>query len=102
MYTYLVNIFLRLILVCTVFYSFEIEILSGINIGSKWVLVNDNAAWMARQHHTSLIDDDSNIYVIGGQYSGNGVDVYFNDVWKSSGIRCIIVSSILQVCVSIF
>ena len=47
--------------------------------GVNWTQQTSGASWTERFFHTSVIDSNDNIYVMGG-YSTRGI---FNDVWKS-------------------
>jgi hypothetical protein len=49
--------------------------------GVSWTLVTPSALWAARASHTSVIDADGNIYVLGGTGNGN---TYYRDVWRST------------------
>ena len=44
---------------------------------------NTYSPWDERYDHTSVVDNDGNIYVIGGQ-DGSYFNDYKNDVWRSS------------------
>ncbi len=48
--------------------------------GVTWMSRTANAAWAAREGHTSVIDAAGAIYVIGG-YGGT---IYLSDVWAST------------------
>lgn len=57
--------------------------------GVSWELVTDDAPWMGRRGHASVVFDDGTgeaIYIIGGFVVNeeNGYREYRNDVWKST------------------
>lgn len=57
--------------------------------GENWELISDNAPWLGRRGHASLVFDDGSgeaIYLIGGFVvnESTGYREYRNDVWKST------------------
>jgi hypothetical protein len=59
---------------------------SALAAGVTWKSRTTSAPWDGRRQHTSVVDADGAIYVLGGASYNSGTDTttYFNDIWKST------------------
>ncbi|CAJ1396527.1 unnamed protein product [Effrenium voratum] len=62
--------------------------MSMTHLRAQWVRVTNNAPWTARYGHTTLVDADDVIYLLGGFFAEKetGRVQCFNDVWSSADL----------------
>jgi hypothetical protein len=56
---------------------------SALAAGVTWKSRTTSAPWAGRQSHTTVIDADGAIFVLGGAFYNSNF-TYLNDVWKST------------------
>jgi hypothetical protein len=64
--------------------GFALVIGIALAAGVTWTSRTTSAPWTARQGHTSVVDADGAIYVIGGGNDGSSTVYHYNDVWVST------------------